>query len=319
MVRSCIRIYRNIKYIPIETNLIDDGHDSNITSQSCTLSPQFVDPTLPRRECIVIPPGTHFVQQIVTSTGCSNVTITSIQVSAPNGTRVRELQHVQGTDNYYINVIWIPAADQENKTHMLCSVAVNAAGLSSELFCMELAAGYQPPAPILTSANHQLVYPSNNTLHIMFDRTIQRPSTSAFIRFYKLGEEVYQIDSSLSSEVTFMESSLTIVPNYNFTIGSTYYINFDRGVVENVYPEGCLLVNEPVLSNTFWTLEVVSFESGERYMCIHTYYTYTHTHTHTHTHIHTRTHAHTHTHTHVHTYYQGSVIENRIIYGWKTP
>ena len=198
------------------------------------------------------------------TSNCSNVT--SIQVSAPDGTSVGGLQHVQGTNDYYINVTWMPTADQQNTTELLCFVAVNVAGLSSELFCMELAAGYLPPTP---SPYHQVVYPSNNTLHVIFDRSIQRPSTSAFIRFYELGEEVYQIDVSLSSEVMFTESSLTIVPNYSFNEGSTYYINFDRGVVQTVYPEGCLLVNEPMLSSTFWTLEVVSFESGERcvYIC----------------------------------------------------
>ena len=244
--------------IPIETNLMDDEHDSN-TSQQCTLPPRFLNPTSPQRECVVIPPGTHFVLQIMATSSCSN--ITSIQVSAPDGTSVGELHHVQSTNNYYINVTWMPTADQQNKSHFLCSVAVNVAGLSSELFCMELAAGYLPPTP---SPYHQVVYPSHNTLHVIFDRTIQRPSTSAFIRFYKLEEGVYQIDVSSSSEVIFTESSLTIVPNYNFNEGSTYYINFDRGVVQTVYPEGCLLVNEPILSSTFWTLEVLSFESGKR-------------------------------------------------------
>ena len=197
------------------------------------------------------------------TSSCSNVT--SIQVSAPDGTSVGELQHVQGTNDYYINVTWMPTADQQNTTELLCFVAVNVAGLSSELFCMEIAAGYLPPAP---SLYHQVVYPSHNTLHVMFDKTIQRPSTSAFIRFYELGEEVYQIDVSSSSEVMFTEASLTIVPNYNFNEGSTYYINFDQGVVQTVYPEGCLLVNEPMLSSTSWTLEVVSFESGEKYIYI---------------------------------------------------
>ena len=200
---------------------------------------------------------------MATSNSYSNVEITSIKAFAPNGTSVGELQHVQSTNNYYINIAWMPTADQQNKTHFLCFVAVNLAGLSSKLFCMQLAAGYLPPAPIPSSANHQLVYPSNNTLHIMFDKTIQRPSTSAFIRFYKLGEEVYQIDVSLSTEVTFTESSLTIAPNYSFTERRTYYINFDRGIVQSVDSvEGCQLVNEKILRKTFWTFEVVDLTPG---------------------------------------------------------
>ena len=207
------------------------------------------------------------MKQVMAISGCSNVTITSIQVSAPNGTSVGELQHVQGTNNYYINVTWMPTADQQNKTHFLCFVAINLAGLSSELFCMKLAVGYNAPAPIPESANHQLMYPLDNTLHIMFDRPIQRPSTSTFIRFYQLRVEVYQIDVSLSTEVTYIGSSLRVVPNYTFTEGIIYYMNFDRGVVQTVHPEECLLVNEPILSDTFWTLEFVNFKSGEG--CIH--------------------------------------------------
>ena len=241
--------------------MMDDVHDS--TLQPCILLPRFVEPTLSPGVCVAIPPGTLFIQQIMATSGCSNIVITSIQAFAPNGTSVGELQHVQGTKNYYVNIAWMPTADQQNKTHFLCFVAVNLARLSSELLCMQLAAGYLPPAPIPESANHQLVYPSSTTLYIMFDRTIQRPSTSAFIRFYKLGKEIYQIDVS-STEVTFTESSLTIVPNYNFTEGITYYINFDRGVVQSVDSvEGCQLVNEQILSETFWTFEVKDSTPGK--------------------------------------------------------
>ena len=236
----------------------------NVSGYMCS-SLQFIEPALLPGICVPIPPGAGFVQQVTATSGCSNITITSIQAFAPDGTSVGELQHVQGTSNYYINVTWIPTFDQQNNTHMFCFVAVNlAVGLSSELFCMELAAGYLPPAPILTSANHQLVYPSNTTLNIMFDRNIQRPSTSAFIRFYKLGEEVYQIDVSLSYEVTFTESSLAIEPDYNFTEGNTYYIHFDRGVVQsNDSINGCHLANEQILGKNFWSFEVVYLTLGE--------------------------------------------------------
>ena len=241
---------------------MDDVHDNttlqaHMSGYMCS-SPQFIEQALPPGVCVAIPPGTILVQQIMATSDCSNVTVTSIQAYPPDGTSVGELQHVWGTNNYYINVTWMPTADQQNTTELLCFVAVNVAGLNSEPFCMELAAGYLPPAPIPESANHQLVYPSNTTLNIMFDRTIQRPSTSAFIRFYKLGEEVYQIDVSLSTEITFIESSLEIEPNYNFTKRNTYYINFDRGVVQsNDSINGCHLANEQILSKNFWSFEVV--------------------------------------------------------------
>ena len=249
-----------------------DGVRDNDTLQMCSSLPQIVEPTLSPGVCVAISPRTLYIKQIIATSGCSNITITSIKAFAPNGASVGELQHVQGTNNYYINVAWMPMTDQQNETHFLCFVAVNLAGLSSEPFCMELAVGYLPPAPILESPTHQLLYPSNTTLHIMFDRTIQRPSTSAFIRFYKLGEEVYQIDVSLSIEVTFTESSLTVVPNYNFTEGSIYFINFDRGIVQSVDSiAGCQLVNEQILSKTFWTFEIVDLTPGRRFLNIRTY------------------------------------------------
>ena len=230
-----------------------DDISKNSTLQSCL---QLDEPTLPQGSCIAVPPGTLFIKQIMATSGCSNVEISSIKVFAPNGTSVGELQHVQGTNHYYINVAWMPTADQQSSVHSLCSVAVNSAGLSSEPFCMHLAAGYHPPAPIPESANHQLVYPSNNTLHIMFDRNIQRPSTSAFIRIYRLGE-VYFIDASISTEVTYNDLSLTIVLSYTFAEGSGYYITFDRGVVQSVdSTAGCQIANEPILSDSFWTFEV---------------------------------------------------------------
>ena len=98
------------------------------------------------------------------TSGCSNVEISSIKVFAPNGTSVGELQHVQGTNHYYINVAWMPTADQQSSVHSLCFVTVNLAGLSSEPFCMHLATGSHPPIPIPDSATHQMIHSS---IHIL--------------------------------------------------------------------------------------------------------------------------------------------------------
>ena len=234
----------------------------NSTIQTCSLLPQFDEPTLPQGTCSAVLPGTLFIKQIMANSGCSNIDISSIKVFAPNGTSVGELQHVQSTNHYYINVAWMPTADKQSSTHSLCFVAVNLARLSSVPFCMHLAVGYHPPIPIPGSATHQ-DHSSIHTLHIAFDRNIKRPLTSTFIRFYKPGEKVYQIDASLSTEVTFIQSSLTIKPNYNFTGGSTYYVNFDGGVVQSSETvEGCHLANEPILSETFWTFDVSDSTTG---------------------------------------------------------
>ena len=229
----------------------------NDSSQlSCTSPPRFITPV--QGTCIIIPPNTLFTNHLRAISDCSNVAINSIQIIAPIGTSKGGIQHVQGTSQYYTNVTWMPTANQQNVTHFLCLMAVNSENLTSEQSCIKLAAGYHHPAPLLGSAtpNPQLIYPSNNILQIMFDRKIQRPSTSAFIRFYRLREVVYQIDSSSSLEVAFNGKILTIMPNYRFTEGNVYYVNFDEGVVESV--EGCQLSNKPIHSETFRIFKVIS-------------------------------------------------------------
>jgi len=237
-------------------------------SSVCSSPPRFINPTLPQGTCVNIPPGTNFRTQLIASSGCSNVTISSIKLIAPIGTTKGGLHQMQGTNNYYTNVTWMPTDDQQNDTHFLCFVAVSSEDVTSEQSCIKLvlAAGYHPPVPIpeSTTPNHQLVYPSNNTLQIMFDGKIQCPSKSALIRFYKLGEMlVYQIDASSSLEVNFNGPNLTIVPDYVFTEGSTYYVNFDEGVIQSV--KGCMH-SDPVLNETFWNFEVLNLTSGKRYL-----------------------------------------------------
>ena len=227
---------------------------------SCPSPPWFVSPL--HGTCINIPPRTQFTYQLIATSGCSSVAITYIQIIAPIGTTENGPWHIFGTYNYYTNVAWTPTASQQNDTHFLCFMAINSENSASEQSCIKLAAGYHPPTPLIESAtpNHQLVYPSNFTLQITFDGRIQRPLSSAFIEFYKSWELVYQINASLSLEVTFNGPNLTIVPNYVFTEGNIYYINFDRGIVESV--KGCHLGNDPIYSQTFWTFEVINLIPG---------------------------------------------------------
>ena len=229
----------------------------------CSSSPWIVSPL--HGTCIDIPPRTQFTNQLIATSGCSNIAITYIQIIAPIGTTENGPWHIFGTYNYYTNVTWTPTADQQNDTHFLCFMAINSENSASQQYCIKLAAGYHPPTPLLESAtpNHQLVYPSNITLQIMFHERVQRPSSSAFIKFYKSEEVVYQIDTLSSLEVIFNGPNLTIVPNYVFTEGNIYYINFDRGIVESV--KGCHLGNDPIYNQTFWTFEVIKLMPGKHY------------------------------------------------------
>ena len=230
---------------------------------SCPSLPQFV--TAPQGT-LCIAPNTLYTEELIATSGCANVSITSIQVIAPNGTNKGVLQHIPGTNNYYVNITWMATAAQQNNTHLLCFIAVSSENLTSVQSCIKLAVGYLTPMPQHESAipNHQFIYPNNylnTSLQIRFYRIIQRPPMSSFIRFYASGEMVYQIDASSSLEVMFNGSILTIVPNYLFTERNNYYINFDEGVVENV--EGCHLRNTPILDDTFWTFKVLDFLPGK--------------------------------------------------------
>ena len=229
---------------------------------SCRAEPFFVTPL--QGTCINVPQNATFTKQLIANSNCLNVTITSFKVLAPTGMSKGEVEHIPGTNNYYTNITWVPTANQQNDTHLLCFIAVNSENRTSLQSCIKVAAGYQSPRPIpeFATPNRQFVYPSIDTLQIMFDRRIQRPSTSSFIQFYASGEMVHQIDASISQEVNFNGRNLTIVPNYAFIKENTYYVNFDEGIVESV--EGCHLMNAPIFSDTFWTFEVISLISGKK-------------------------------------------------------
>ena len=233
----------------------------NTSGLSCSSPPWIVSPL--HGTCINIPPRTRFTNRLIATSNCSQIPKIYIQIIAPIGT-IKNGPYVFGTYNYYTHVQWTPTASQQNDTHFLCFMAINSENSASEQHCIKLAAGYHPPTPLLESAtpNNQLVYPSNITLQIMFHERIQRPSSSAFIKFYKSGKLVYQINALSSLEVTFNGPNLTIVPNYVFTEGNIYYIHFDRGIVESV--KGCHLGNNPIYSRTFWTFEVINLIPGKR-------------------------------------------------------
>ena len=80
------------------------------SSLTCHSPPWIVSPL--QGTCISIPPGSYFANQLVATSGCSNVAITSIQTIAPIGATKNGLWHIDGTYNYYINITWTPTASQ---------------------------------------------------------------------------------------------------------------------------------------------------------------------------------------------------------------
>ena len=230
------------------------------STESCSRSPEFIQPTLGQGSCIAIPPGAMFETQIIAVSGGFGVSITEIQTVSPLGTRKGELQYIAESIAYSINITWTPTVDQYNQTHLLCFTAINSVGLASEQICIQLLSGYLPPMPIQVSAtsDHHLVHPSNTTWHIRFDRGIQRPSKSSFITFHEFTTEVvvYKIDVSLSQEVKYTNSNImVVVPHYSFPEKQTFYVNFDRKIVQGLL--GCGPGNEPVTDKFFWRFETM--------------------------------------------------------------
>ena len=225
----------------------------------CSKVPEFIQPTLRQGICVAVPPNTTFITQIAANSGDINSTLVDVEISAPNGTRKGELYHVSGTNIFHINITWRPEHNQQNEMFLLCFVAVNSKGLASEQHCIQLFTGYFPPTPISATATpyQQIVHPSNTTWHIRFNMNIERPNISAFITFHEFISEsvVHRIDTSLSQEVRFVGSNLSIIPNYIFAEKSKFYINFERGVVQGL--QGCGPGSVPLEDKEFLTFEVM--------------------------------------------------------------
>lgn len=221
------------------------------SSKTCTSSPVFIPPTIDEGTCIAIPPVSTFNTQIIADSLSSDVSISEIETVSPSGMFKGILTQIEkSTTSYYVNISWTPSAEQQNQIYLFCYTAINSDGLSSEQRCIEFYPGVFPPKPI------QLTHPSKTTWNIVFDKSIQRPSISAYITFYRVDtdEEVYKIDASLSAEVIFKEpNEILVTPNYSFTNEQEYYIKFERGVAKGL--EGCQPVSDPVEDMDFWTFK----------------------------------------------------------------
>ena len=230
------------------------------SNELCSQQPEFIDPTPSQGSCISIAAGGTFTTQLIATSHSSSVSIMEIQTISPIGVSRGTLQQIQGTDTSYVDIAWSPTASQLNQIHFFCYTAVNSVGAASVQICIQLSTGYLPPVPLpgSTIPNHQMVYPSNATLIINFNESIQRPSGTAFIIFYEFVSEaeVYRVDVSSSSEVTFSSpTEITVKPNYVFTEKTIYYIVFNEGIVQRT--EGCKLNNQPETNKTFWNFEVM--------------------------------------------------------------
>ena len=230
------------------------------SNDPCSQQPEFIDPTLPQGSCISIAAGETFTTQLIATSHSSSVSIIEIQTMSPIGLNRGTLQHIQGTENYYVNITWSPTTSQLSQIHIFCYTALNSVGSGSQQSCIQLSAGILSPRPQPGSPipNHLMVNPSNVTLVISFDENIQRPSEAAFIVFYEFltDTEAYRVNAFSSLEmIVSAATEITLKPNYLFTEGTIYYIIFNEGIIQR--SEGCGLKNEAVTNKTFWNFEVM--------------------------------------------------------------
>ena len=217
-----------------------------------------VEETLQQGSCVAIPPQTTFTTQLIAVSGSLDVTIVDIETTLPSGAVIGNLTQIPYSNSYYINVTWVPQASQENQTHMLCFSAVRSNGLTIDESCITLLPGYLPPSPLRATAtpNQELVYPSNTTWRIVFNRNIRRPSRTSYITFHEFNseQEVYRIDVSQSQEVAFEQSNgISLTPNFRFPEQTRFSIKFDRAIVQGL--ELCGSESEPLVDKNYWTFE----------------------------------------------------------------
>ncbi len=232
---------------------------SSSMQQSCSQKPVFTHPVIEHGSCVAIPPGTPFETQLVANSSSSDTTIVEIQTVPPLGTIVGPLTPVSNS-TFYVNVTWTPDISQQNRTHLFCFIAVRSDSIPSDQICIDLLPGYYPPAPVQGTAmpNQEMVHPFNTTWRIRFDTDIRRPSVIAFITFheYSSEEEVYRLDASTSTEVTYeYPNVLSFAPNFAFAEEKKFYITFDREIVQGL--EHCGAGNEPLVDKDFWTFETI--------------------------------------------------------------
>ena len=229
------------------------------SDQSCSTSPKFRSPTLMQGVCIAFASNDTFTTQILADSHTSDTSISEIVTVSPSGTIKGDLNQITDSNLYYVNISWTPSIAQQGQTHVLCYIAINSDGLSSEQICIKLSVGILPPEPNATSlspASNSLVdATANATWSIQFNKDIQRPSVSSFIKFHNAtnDEVVHKIDTSSSSEVNFESDELIISPNFALPEKQFFYITFEGGVVNSL--EGCEPGNNPITEKTFWEFE----------------------------------------------------------------
>ena len=254
--------YSTIDTVPLSSvplQFIVNVYESPFGNVSCYAKPTFSWPTRLDGTCIGIPLHSTFQEAIIAESAGPGISIQDITTQSPLGVRKSDLAVGPGTNNWYVNITWTPVPSQVGN-NIFCFTAVDSNGANSDQNCIIFAVGTYPPA----LKNGSLfptgeVFPSNSNWRFEFDRQFVRPRRSAYIRFYdENDEEVFVIDTSISTNVTFPTSptdfSLAFMTAYIFKEKVTYYITIDHGVVYGT--EACGPESDGMFDPHYWRFAI---------------------------------------------------------------
>jgi hypothetical protein len=239
------------------------------SESNCTEPPIFID-TRPASSCNSAPLNELYTERFTAQSQCPNETIASITVIGLVGSRVSDLIAVPDkTNEKYVDLTWKPTTEQEGP-NVVCAVATDSSFLAA-FNCFTIIVGKsQAPKPIkLGPVGLVLVSNKKISWSITFDQPIERPEKSAFIKFYNSEDQlVYQIDTSLSQEVTFDNYTLSFETSHKFD-NNSHYVLFDHGIVRGT--SFCKISSEPVKNTDAWNFvpepELLGCNKGGSFSC----------------------------------------------------
>lgn len=218
----------------------------------------------PSGQCIAVPYGTTFKTRIVGQLGCSSAMFKEFPTVGPQGisTTIEKLIPGSSPSQYYKDLSWTPSNSQYGP-NFICSSIGDSTCLYSKNYCFTLLAGIV--APVLVNNTCKPVNYNSNLVtssqvlswSVDFNTIVVRPSFSTFIRYYHNGTQVFAIDVSSSSSVTYSNQStytkLLWTTTYNLPNGE-YYVAFDYGI--GLGTQFCLPQTDAVTDATFCQFSV---------------------------------------------------------------
>jgi hypothetical protein len=184
-------------------------------------------------------------------------------VIGPQGVSTTNEILVNGSNpkQYYKNVSWTPTlTNAQLGPYIICATIGDTSCLFSPNYCITLYVGVSAPYLVSNSLVLEITNGTNLTWKISFNTKVQKPTTSAYIRYFNINDtEVLSIDTSNSSLITYNNqttyTSLKWTTLNNFADGS-YYIELDGGI--GIGTRYCLLKSIEVIDKSFFTFSVIA-------------------------------------------------------------